>query len=298
MTESRLIETRLIEDVRSALDDSTAGLHARPDAAARARQAGRRRRTTRAALVGVPALGLAAGLAVAVTGAPSAPAPSAVGPAAPQHAAARSGVTTVADQTRQIEAALATVNDFIVRSTTRSAGVTTTTWTNPVTQATRTTTSGPAGRATYWTQTTVAGDRDHWHTVYVDYAHQTWWVKDDQSGRLGHVAPGSWISVSTDTPVADIRQAIRLGELAIAGHGTVAGRPAIELEYTHGKAAALSYWVDARTYRPVLMTFPPAGPATTIHIGWTPRTPALVTAVGQAHVPAGFRHVAPPRGFH
>ena len=65
-------ESQLIEDLRSALDDATSQVGARPGLAERARAGGRRRRTARGLLAGVPAVALVAGAAFAVHG--SAPA--------------------------------------------------------------------------------------------------------------------------------------------------------------------------------------------------------------------------------
>jgi hypothetical protein len=65
-------ESQMIEDLRSALDDATSHVGARPGLAERARAGGRRRRTVRGLLAGVPAVALVAGAAFAVHG--SAPA--------------------------------------------------------------------------------------------------------------------------------------------------------------------------------------------------------------------------------
>jgi hypothetical protein len=65
-------ESQMIEDLRGALDDATSHVGARPGLAERARAGGRRRRTVRGLLAGVPAVALVAGAAFAVHG--SAPA--------------------------------------------------------------------------------------------------------------------------------------------------------------------------------------------------------------------------------
>ena len=231
------------------------------------------------------------GLAVAVagTGAPAAGSAHAAAGHASAPGAAAPAVQTVAYQTAHIEAALARVGNFIVQTTVHPApGQRSVTWTDPRDQATRTVDTGGQGKVITWITTTVAGDRDHWKRTYADYASRTWWADTKVSGKLGHVAPGSWIAVSASTDARQIRQAIRAGELRIWGHGTIAGRKAIVLRYTHGKAAAMAYWVDARTFRPVRLDLPPGGPATVISISWLPRSAARVTATNTPQIPAGF----------
>jgi hypothetical protein len=201
-------------------------------------------------------------------------------------------VVTAAYVRSHVEAALADVDSFIIRTAVATApGQVTTTWTDPVTGTTRTVVTGARDRVTEWVTTRVAGDRDHWLRTFVDYSHRTWRTSPKVSGRLGRVAPGAWIVVSADTSAGQVRAALKLGELSIAGRGRVGGRPAYELRYTHGKAAALAYWVDARTYRPVRMVLPPGGPANVISIAWLARTPALVTTTNKPQIPAGFTHV-------
>jgi hypothetical protein len=78
-------ESQMIEDLRSALDDATSHVGARPGLAERARAGGRRRRTVRGLLAGVPALALVAGAAFAVHGsAPAATSASVGGSTTPQ----------------------------------------------------------------------------------------------------------------------------------------------------------------------------------------------------------------------
>ena len=78
-------ESQMIEDLRSALDDATSHVGARPGLAERARAGGRRRRTVRGLLAGVPAVALVAGAAFAVHGsAPAATSASVGGSTTPQ----------------------------------------------------------------------------------------------------------------------------------------------------------------------------------------------------------------------
>jgi len=64
------------------------------------------------------------------------------------------------------------------------------------------------------------------------------------------------------------------------------------------KRNAFRYWVDAVTFQPAEMQFPPFSAATTITVNWIPKTPALVKQTNTPDVPAGYRRVPPPRGFH
>jgi len=88
-------ESQMIEDLRSALDDATSHVGARPGLAERARAGGRRRRTVRGLLAGVPAVALVAGAAFVVhSGAPAATSAS-TGVVMPAHSAASSSPGSV-----------------------------------------------------------------------------------------------------------------------------------------------------------------------------------------------------------
>ena len=63
------------------------------------------------------------------------------------------------------------------------------------------------------------------------------------------------------------------------------------------KRGAFRYWVDAKTFRPVEMQFPPFTAASTITIAWIPKTPALVHQTNTPHVPDGYRKVTAPAWF-
>jgi hypothetical protein len=63
------------------------------------------------------------------------------------------------------------------------------------------------------------------------------------------------------------------------------------------KASAFRYWVDAKTFQPAEMQFPPFTPASTVTVTWLPKTPALVHQTNAPHVPAGCRKVTAPAGF-
>jgi hypothetical protein len=83
-------ESQMIEDLRSALDDATSHVGARPGLAERARAGGRRRRTVRGLLAGVPAVALVAGAAFAVHGSAPAATSASTGVVMPTHSATSS----------------------------------------------------------------------------------------------------------------------------------------------------------------------------------------------------------------
>jgi hypothetical protein len=87
-------ESQMIEDLRSALDDATSHVVARPGLAERARAGGRRRRTVRGLLAGVPAVAVAVGAAFAVHGSAPAATNASTG-VTPAHSAASSSPGSV-----------------------------------------------------------------------------------------------------------------------------------------------------------------------------------------------------------
>jgi hypothetical protein len=89
-------ESQMIEDLRSALDDATSHVVARPGLAERARAGGRRRRTVRGLLAGGPAVAvaLAVGAAFAVHGSAPAVTNASTG-VTPGHSAASSSPGSV-----------------------------------------------------------------------------------------------------------------------------------------------------------------------------------------------------------
>jgi hypothetical protein len=92
-------ESQMIQDLRSALDDATSHVRARPGLAERARAAGRRRRRVRGLLAGVPAVALVAGAAFAVHGSAPAATSASTRPqvvtSTPAHSAASSSAGSV-----------------------------------------------------------------------------------------------------------------------------------------------------------------------------------------------------------
>jgi len=201
---------------------------------------------------------------------------------------------------RSAEAALADVNGFIVKSSVPAAPgqIATTTYLDPVTGTTR---SVSPGGVSYWTTTRVANDRDYWHTTEINTSSRTWWVKDDHSSRMGQLAPNAPLVPSISTSVAQIRTALSAGQFRVARHGVVNGHSAIELVYAGvlgRKGDALHFWIDAKTFRPVELAFPPFSAASTITETWIAKTPTLVHETNTPTVPAGFRKVTAPSWFN
>jgi hypothetical protein len=271
-------ETQLGEAVRSSLNDATAGLTIRPDAALRARRQGRRRRTVRGLLAGVPALALvAAGTAFAMHGstAPAATTPKAV---------------TAAYVVTQAKAALSQADQDIVQIEIRLGDYgSNITLADPETGNSWQMAKSPGGTFFQWYQPYKAGSLDL-KVTFVDMSDQDWWT-----GNVREVKPGSQGSSSAFEPSPfstpqQIRQALSNGAAEIAGKGRVNGHEAIDLRVT-AQGTTLNYWVDATTYQPVQMDFSAGGK---ISIAWLPRTESLVNQVNTVHIPAGFRHVSAP----
>ena len=288
-------ETQLTQDLRDALNETTAGLLAPADAAARARTRGRRRRSGRWLLSVIPAVGVIAGVVV-----------SAQGGSAQAHKptplpATSTAVHTDAFITRRIETVLASAGKYIIRTSAISGpGQVTTTYLDPVTGTTRSVVTGAGDKVTYWIQTQVSGDRDHWRTTYVDYTRHTWWTKTSHSGLLGNDTSGVPV-LSAQTSPSLISKALALGELRIGRKGQVSGHAAIELVYAGklaAKADAVHYWVNARTYQPVRIDMPPFTAASTVAESWIPKSAANVTRTDKPRLPHGFRQVPPSTTFN
>ena len=288
-------ESQLAGDVRAALDEATAGLRVPAGAAARARSKGRRRRAGRGLLAVVPAAGVIAGVAVIAHGGST---PAREVSAAPSPSVA---VQTDAYITRQVEAVLATADNYIiVTSATSGPGQVTTTYLDPVTGTTRSVVSGTGDKATYWIQTRVSGNEDQWRTTYVDDTNHTWWTKASHSGPLGKDT-SNILALSADSLPSQISRALSQGQLRIGLKGQVNGHAAIELVYAGklaAKADAVHYWVDATTFEPIRMDLPPFTAASTITESWIPKSAANEAQTDKPQVPANFRQVPPSNAFN
>jgi hypothetical protein len=288
-------ESQIAESVREAMDEATEGLRIPAGTAGRARTRGRRRRAGRGLLAVVPAVGLIAGVGVALHGgnAPSHGASSVPGPTRT--------VQTDAYIIGRVEAALGNADNYIIAtSATSGPGQITTTYEDPSTGTERSVVSGSGDKVTYWVQTHVSGDEDQWRTTYVDYTTRTWWLKTSHSARLGQDTSGI-IVLSADSTPGEISKALAIGEVGVGLKEEVDGHAAIELVYAGKlakKASAVHFWVDAKTYQPVEIVFPPFTSASTIKESWIPKSAANVAQTDKPEIPAGFRRIPPSRAFN
>ena len=288
-------ESQLAQDVRAALDEATTGLRVPDDAAARARNKGRRRRAGRGLLAVVPVAGVFTGVAVIAHGGGT--------PAREVTAVPSSSVTVQTDAsiTRRVEAVLATADNYIIEtSATSGPGQVTTSYQDPVTGTTRSVVTGTGDEVTYWIQTRVSGNEDQWRTTYVDYTHHTWWTKASHSGPLGKDTSNLPVLSAQSLP-SQVSKALAEGDLRVALKGQVDGHAAVELVYAGplaGKADAVHYWVDATTYEPIRIEMPPFTAASTITESWIPKSAAIVAQTDKPQVPAGFRQVPPSTAFN
>jgi hypothetical protein len=285
----------MAEGVREAVDEATEGLRIPVGTAARARAKGRRRRAARGLLAVVPAVGLVAGVTVALhDGAGSAPSREAASASSP-------AVQTDAYIVHRVEAALGSADSYlIVTSATSGPGQVTTTYEDPSTGTGRSVVSGSGDKAAYWIQTSISGGEDHWRTTYVDYTTRTWWTKTSHSGALGQDTSGLIVLAANSTP-ADLSKALAIGEVGVGQKGEVDGHAAIELVYAGKlakKADAVHFWVDAKTYQPIEIVSPPFTSASTITESWLPKSAANVAQTDKPQVPAGFRQVPPSADFN
>jgi hypothetical protein len=292
-------ESQIAESVREAVDEATAGVRIPAGTAARARTRGRRRRAARGLLAVVPAVGLIAGVTVALHGGRSAPAST------PSQASSVPGqspaVQTDAYIIHHVEAALGNAGNYLIAtSATSGPGQVTTTYSDPSTGTGRSVVTGSGDKATYWVQTHVSGGEDHWRTTYVDYTKHTWWTKTSHSGRLGQDTSGIIVLTADSTP-GEISKALAIGEVGVGLKGEVDGHAAIELVYAGKlakKAAAVHFWVDAKTYQPVEIVSPPFTSASTIKETWIRKSAANVAQTNKPQIPAGFRQIPPSPAFN
>jgi hypothetical protein len=290
-------ESQIAEGVREAVDEATSGLRIAAGTAARARAKGRRRRAARGLLAVVPAVGLIAGATVALhSGGGSAPSGDAASGSASSPA-----VQTDAYIVHHVEAALGRAGNYLIAtSATSGPGQVTTTYEDPSTGTGRSVVSGSGDKVTYWVQTSVSGGEDHWRTTYVDYTTRTWWTKASHSGALGQDTSGLIVLAADSTP-GDLSKALASGEVGVGAKGKVDGHEAIELVYAGSlakKAAAVRFWVDAKTFQPVEIVSPPFTSASTITESWIPKSAANVAQTDKPQVPAGFRQIPPSPAFN
>jgi len=243
----------------------------------------------------VPAVAVIAGIAVTAHGGGA--------PAREPGAVPSPSVTVQTDAyiIRQVQATLASADNYIIAtSSTSGPGQVTTTYSDPSTGTGRSVVSGAGDTITYWIQAHVSGNEDQWRTTYVDYTNHTWWTKASHSGPLGRDTSGL-IVLSADSTPGEISKALAAGEVRVGLKGVVNGHAAIELVYAGTlakKAAAVRFWVDAKTYQPVEIVAPPFTAASTIKESWIPKSAANVAQTNKPQIPAGFRQVPPSSAFN
>jgi hypothetical protein len=252
-------ESQFAEALRTALDEETSGLTARPDAARRARRHGRRRKATRGLLASVPAIALAVGgsvvaahaTATSATGAPatasSSPAGRATGTSAP--AASHPHVLTAAYVTKKVEAALSNDN-YIVEST--ISGETGLTVLNDLrTGNSEIVLKQPASPATAWATYFKSGNQ--------------WSQKVTVLDETARIAYGFTSSGANTVPPADnsvlpaeLKQDLG-GAAALAGQGVIDGKAVMDLRVTQTYSpkdvwSAQDFWVDVQTFQILKVT--------------------------------------------
>ncbi len=300
-------ESQIIGDLLSALDDETSSVHAEPDAAQRARTRGRRRRTARGLLAGVPAVALAAGLVIAAQSHLSGAAPSPAGTrtgAAGATAGPAAGMTTATPRVetaayvvKQVEAVLANENQYIVREVTNSyQGGTYTSWTDPRTgSAYAVQGTGPA-KVLSWNSAYFVNRVLHWRTTEADYSTHTWFVSVIHAAGPIQGPPPKPADGGNLTP-AELKKWLADGTMRVVGHGYVNGHHAIELE-AHLGVITQKVWVDSQTFLPVREIREFGGglhDALIFNESWIPRTAALVNIANHPRIPAGFTQVPAPK---
>ncbi|MFI5064792.1 MAG: hypothetical protein ACHP9Z_12555 [Streptosporangiales bacterium] len=299
-------ESQIIGDLHSALDDEARDVHVPPGAAQRARIRGRRRRTARGLLAGVPAVALAAGLVIAAqghSGPGTRPAGTGAGAAggttgrAAGTTTARPKAETAAYVVKQVEAVLANENQYISREVTNSyQGGTYTSWTDPRTGSAYAVQGTGSAKVLSWNSAYFVHRVLHWRTTEADYSTRTWFVSvihaaGPVQGPLTKPADGG-----TLTP-AELKRWLAAGTMRVVGHGYVNGHHAIELRARLGIITQI-FWVDAQTFLPVreIKEFGRGlGGDLVFNDSWIPRTAALVNIANHPQIPAGFTRVPAPR---
>jgi hypothetical protein len=283
-------ESVIIADLRSALDDEAADVHARPDVAQRARSRGRRRRAARGLFAGVPAVALAAGLVIAAQGGTT--------PVArhPGTTTSKPQVATAAYVTKQVEAALANADHYIIRETTQSYSGGYTSWTDPRTGSSYAVQGAGSGKVLSWNSTFYVNNVLHWRTTEADYSSHTWFVSVIHAAGPIQGTPPQGPDVPGGSP-AQLMKWLADGTMRVVGHGYVNGHGATALQTRLG-VITLEVWVDSKTYQPVreIKSFGGGLKATLVfNDSWIPRSAALVSLANNPQIPAGFTQVPAPK---
>jgi hypothetical protein len=309
------LETQLGHDLR----ELASGRPFTPDLEVirqRARQRRHRARVLRGAAAGGAAVLAAAGLFVAVHGTGGAASRSTAGPSAATTATPRAGTTTpgtgtttpgpetVAYVTEQVKAALANVNDYILRddqAETGPGGHSDTIWTDPRTSNAYEVLHDPSsGMSVAWLSTYLVNRVLTWKDVEADFSTRTWFVSVIHAA--GPIQGSTAGATSTVMTPAQIKAWLDSGKLKVVGQQVINGHHAIGLRGPWADGYR-ELWVDSRTFLPVRIIMADfadsGGPLKNVMLvnneTWLPRTTSLLDMVNHVRIPAGFRQVAPPQ---
>lgn len=317
-------ESQFAEALHTALDEETAGLTLRPDAAHRARRQGRRRKATRALLAAVPAVALVAGGAVLA-------AAHSTGTASP--AATHPAVLTAAYVTKKAEAALSTsnVDNYIIESNTTIDGLSSTYWYDPVTGDMQQVQKSANDTVTTWDTAEKVGSHQYVKQTIVDAAAKTVTTYTFSGFSVDPaVSPSALkLALSAGQPLAAVgdgsSQIVVAGRATIVGKSVINGQSAIDLQvdspdvscstpktpgvlYTCGTIPSgqsvapghslyNDYWVNAQTFQ-VVKRVTQAGTARVVtDYQWLPRTKSVLAQVNTPQIPAGYRLINKGTGY-
>lgn len=212
---------------------------------------------------------------------------------------------TVAYVTKQVQTALANVNNYIIRDDqvqTGPSGNSSTNWTDPRTSNAFEILQDPAagGKSIAWLSTYLVNRVLTWKDIEADYATHTWFV--DVFHAAGPIQGSTAGATNNVLTPADVKAWLDSGKLKIIGHQDINGHHTIGLR-SRWADGYRELWVDSQTFQPVrVITADFAnskGPLKNVKLidneTWLPRTNQLLDMVNHVHIPAGFRQVAPPQ---
>ncbi|HUN36661.1 MAG TPA: hypothetical protein VMU95_32095 [Trebonia sp.] len=309
---SSLQEDQLARDLRQL----ASGQPFTPDLALIARQARQRRRralVVRVTTAAGAAVLAAGGLLIAVHPTGGTPAATAAGrsDAPTGTSAGRSGAAsaapraeTVAYVTRQVAAALANVNDYILRTDSTQTGPdgnTATNWTDPRTSNDYEILNDPSGggKSIAWLRTYLVNRVLTWKDTEADYSTHTWFVSVFHAA--GPISGSTAGVTSTVMTPQQIKQWFDSGHLKVVGHQEIDGHDAIGLRRPWVQGYQ-ELWVDSQTFLPLRQITADyansKGPLDVELVDdetWLPRTTSLLNLVNNVDIPAGFQQVPPPQ---
>lgn len=219
-------------------------------------------------------------------------------------ASAATRTETVAYVTEKAKAALADVNNYVLRDDqveTGPNGHSARIWTDPGTgNAYEISHDSSAGTSAAWLSAYLVNGVLTWKTVEADYSTRTWSISVTHAA--GPIEGSTAGATSTVMTPAQIKGWLDAGRLTIAGHQEINGHQATGLRQPWARGYR-ELWVDSRTFLPlrtIMADFAnTTGPLKDVQLidndTWLPRTESLLDMVNNAHIPPGFRQVAPPQ---